>query len=199
MFRDREALPKELATLQALIKHGGVACPPGLRTGFHIFLSYRRKNAADARSLKQALERKGYRIFMDLDPGGLGAGKFQEQLEEVLFDVPVVVMHCSAQPAGEFARIQNEGDWVRLEIRTALEQHKLLLPVATGDTDIGQLFADLPADVAGLRAMNCIDLPQSHYDSAITKVHQVRRHCAHVMWLNRGDSDLHAVFHGAVH
>lgn len=80
-------------------------------------LSYRRKNAADARSLKQALERYGYRVFMDLDRDGLGAGNFQKQLEDVLDDVPVVVMHCSDKPADEFKRIQNEGDWVRLEIR----------------------------------------------------------------------------------
>ena len=60
---------------------------------------------------------------MDLDRDGLGAGNFQKQLEDVLDDVPVVVMHCSDKPADEFKRIQNEGDWVRLEIR----YNKLLL------------------------------------------------------------------------
>ena len=35
-------------------------------------------------------------------PGGLGAGNFQEQLERVLNDVPVVVMHCSETPHKEF-------------------------------------------------------------------------------------------------
>ena len=112
----------------------GPNCPPGPRTGFHIFISYRRRNAADARALKQSLQRFGYRIFMDLDPDGLQSGDFQEQLELVLEDVPVVVMHCCQEPKGEFQRINNPGDWVRLEIRKTLEAKKLLIPVFVSKT-----------------------------------------------------------------
>jgi hypothetical protein len=83
-FLDWKKIPEQLATLAGKSQaKEGPNCPPGPRTGFHIFLSYRRKNAADARALKQALSLKGYRIFMDLDRDGLGAGDFQAQLEQV--------------------------------------------------------------------------------------------------------------------
>ena len=171
-FLDAKILKNELAVLRGKIKNkAGVLCPAGPQTGFHIFLSYRRKNVSDARSLKQAFEKKGYRIFMDLDPGGLGAGNFQEQLERVLNDVPVVVMHCSETPHKEFARINNDGDFVRLEIKTALEKGKLLVPVTAEGSNIGTLFQDLPADCARLRDMNAIPLPDSNYYAAIDKIH----------------------------
>ncbi len=200
VFLDKERIPRELAMLHEKSRRmGGPACPPGPRTGFHIFISYRRKNAADARALKQALAKHGYRIFMDLDPDGLQArlehrlahnyclvptaltlcvaaqsGDFQAQLERVLDDVPVVLMHCSKEPPGEFARIANEEDWVRLEIRRTLEAQKLLIPVvASGQlADIGQWgFRHLPQDCRDLQRLNATELNDGQYEASVLKVH----------------------------
>jgi hypothetical protein len=178
-FLDWKKIPEQLATLAGKSQaKEGPNCPPGPRTGFHIFLSYRRKNAADARALKQALSLKGYRIFMDLDRDGLGAGDFQAQLEQVLDDVPVVIMHCSDQPPhpnhpdqGEFGRINEGGDWVRLEIRKTLQSKKLLIPVFSDGTDIGKLFSRLPDDCAALRKLNATPLLDGQYEASIDKVH----------------------------
>lgn len=50
----QKELASELASVLAQGKlFGQVKVPAGPDTGFHIFLSYRRKNASDARSLKQ--------------------------------------------------------------------------------------------------------------------------------------------------
>ena len=101
VFLDQKKHREQLALLYGKSQAAsGPQCPPGPKTGFHIFLSYRRTNASDARALKQALEKFGYVIFMDLDRDGLGAGNFQQQLEKVLDDVPVVIMHCSDKPPG---------------------------------------------------------------------------------------------------
>lgn len=176
VFLDKDQIPRELAMLHEKSRSmGGPACPPGPRTGFHIFISYRRRNAADARALKQALAQYGYRIFMDLDPDGLQSGDFQKQLERVLDDVPVVLMHCSKDPPGEFARIANDNDWVRLEIRKTLEAKKLLIPVvASGQlADIGEWgFRHLPEDCRDLQRLNATDLNDGQYEASVLKVHK---------------------------
>lgn len=108
---------------------------------------------------------------MDLDPDGLQSGDFQEQLELVLEDVPVVVMHCCQEPKGEFERINNPNDWVRLEIRKTLEAKKLLIPVFASGNDIGALLSNLPEDCAGLRKLNATELNDGQYEASVNKVH----------------------------
>ena len=139
-----------------------LACPVG-RSGKHIFLSYRRLDRELAMTVKLALESLGYVVFMDVGDSGLGAGDFQAQLEQVLKDTPVVVClftdSVNASGAKEFMRIQNVGDFVRLEIRAALGMQKLVVPLFTAQFDIGSLIHKpglLPPDVVGIGKMNFV-------------------------------------------
>ena len=159
-------------------------CPRG-SSGFDIFLSYRRIDHQIARSVKLALEKLGYSVFMDIASEGLSGGDFQQQLRHHLACTPVVLCLCtaSANPnhpdTCEFERIKDDGDFVRLEVAEALRLEKLLIPIYTSQApgtpafDIGTMVlrADLPSDVADLANQSFVELSTNFFDASIDKVH----------------------------
>ena len=67
-----------------------IPLPKG-NSGYHIFISYRRKASPAARSLKAWLQKLGnYEIFLDLN--GLPCGDFQKHLEKTLRSTPIVIV-----------------------------------------------------------------------------------------------------------
>ena len=71
------------------------------KSGFHVFLSYRRAQSDFAARIKMGLARHGLKVFFDTDPeDGLGAGNFQQKLEFVLFHTPVIIPVLTPSPAG---------------------------------------------------------------------------------------------------
>ena len=60
VFLDQKKHREQLALLYGKSQAAsGPQCPPGPKTGFHIFLSYRRTNASDARALKTLVRLRG--------------------------------------------------------------------------------------------------------------------------------------------
>ena len=79
---------------------------------YHIFLSYRREDGKDlARTLKETLVGKGYRVFLDMDE--LQDGVFDERILAAIEEAPIYMLimtkHC-------FDRCHNADDWVRQDI-----------------------------------------------------------------------------------
>ena len=79
---------------------------------YHIFLSYRREDGKDlARTLKETLVGKGYRVFLDMDE--LQDGVFDERILAAIEEAPIYMLimtkHC-------FDRGHNADDWVRQDI-----------------------------------------------------------------------------------
>lgn len=96
-----------------------------MRNKYDIFLSYRRSEGKDiARMMKESLERKGYRVFLDMDE--LQDGVFDKRILDAIKQAPVYMIlmttHC-------FDRCQNESDWVRQEIEYALISKKTIIPI----------------------------------------------------------------------
>jgi len=101
-----------------------------------VFINYRRdQTAGEARALHNDLvERLGPgRVFMDVDDIGLGRD-FREVLHERLADAQVMLAligrdWAEARDAAGTRRLEQPGDFVRLEIATALERKLPVIPV----------------------------------------------------------------------
>lgn len=100
---------------------------------YHIFLSYRREDGKDlARTLKETLVGKGYRVFLDMDE--LQDGVFDERILAAIEEAPIYMLimtkHC-------FDRCHNANDWVRQELEYAIRRGKTIIPINPDKQFIG--------------------------------------------------------------
>ncbi|MDE6027182.1 MAG: SUMF1/EgtB/PvdO family nonheme iron enzyme, partial [Muribaculaceae bacterium] len=109
---------------------------------YDIFISYRRDGGAQyARILQLMLIQRGYKVFLDYDE--LTDGVFSEKIISAIKDAPVFMLVLSK---GSMARCVNEGDWVRREMSTAIEQHKHIVPV-NPDNGFDGFPDDMPDEI----------------------------------------------------
>lgn len=91
---------------------------------YDIFISYRREDGAEfSEGLANQLKSDGYRVFFD--KGSIGEGKdfpsvIRDALNESVEFVSVITTSYFGPNKNGETRIQNENDWVRQEIQTAL-------------------------------------------------------------------------------
>lgn len=92
---------------------------------YDIFISYRRSSEKyAARVLKEALTRKGYSVFIDLDE--LKDGHFMETIFDAIENSSVFLIIMSHS---YFVNCSNENDHVRQELLYAIEHQKNIIPV----------------------------------------------------------------------
>lgn len=90
-----------------------------------IFISYRRDGGdALARSIYERLDKDGYECFFDNET--LGAGRFDTALYEKIDEC---IDFLLVLPPGGLDRCSNPDDWVRLEIKRAIEKKKNIIPI----------------------------------------------------------------------
>jgi hypothetical protein len=107
-----------------------------------IFISYRRKDSAD--SAGRMYERLAYHygktaVFLD-NPSIPKGVDFDEFLEGAVRNCKVLLcviggQWLEADPVTGKSRLENEGDFVRLEIETALQNHIPIIPLAVHGAD----------------------------------------------------------------
>lgn len=121
-----------------------------------IFLSYRREDTSgDARSIYQYLSGKFGKdnLFIDVDKIEKGRD-FRESIERNLAECRVLVAvigpkWLSCQDEGGKRRLENEEDFVRLEISKALAKDIVVIPVLVGNSALPKP-EQLPKDLQGL-------------------------------------------------
>jgi TPR repeat protein len=92
---------------------------------YHIFLSYRREDGKDlARTIKETLTGKGYRVFLDMDE--LQDGVFDERILAAIDAAPIYMLLMTAHC---FDRCHNTDDWVRQELEYAIRKGKTIIPI----------------------------------------------------------------------
>lgn len=97
---------------------------------YDIFISYRREGGAQyARTLQLMLEKRGYKVFLDYDE--LVDGEFSPKIDAAIRNSTIYILVLSK---GAMDRCVNEGDWVRREIETAIEENKKIVPVNPDST-----------------------------------------------------------------
>ena len=167
-------------------------CPIG-STGYHIFLSSRRQDVELASQVHAKLERRGYKVFLagsDDGPDSSGTVAAESGMLH-LKATPVLVAlftgTIGSQGRPEFLQIQQPGDRVRLELRSALHMEKLLIPLCSELFDSEELLFGkdsstlLPPDITGPAGMHLAPggvfrtenllLSRSHFDYSLEKVH----------------------------
>jgi hypothetical protein len=134
-----------------------------------LFISYRREDAAaDAGRLFDDLVRRCRRdrVFMDLEipPGA----DFREVLAEKLDTCDVVLALVgprwlgAANPGSGGRRLDDPSDFVRMEIATALEKKKSVIPVILPGASIPRC-EELPEAIRGLAWKNAFDLRRNRW------------------------------------
>src|SRR5215467_14154470 len=141
---------------------------PGV-LGQGVFLSYRREDAGPyARSLQLQLSQRipGARLFMDVDSIEAGLD-FAEAIENAVSSCAVLVALIGRQWAtltdeDGSRRLDNPDDFVRFEVKTALERGVRVIPVLLdGARPLRQ--QDLPADLRKLARLNAHKLSWDRY------------------------------------
>ena len=135
---------------------------------YDVFLSYRRNGGAEtAQLLYDRLTRKGYKVSFDLET--LRSGKFDKQLNtrvEQCKDV-IVIMSKGALEVRE----NPEDDWLRLEVKHALEHQKNIVPVFLRDFDRSEAKQlpqeDVLNNVCGYEGVTA---SHEHFDSTFAKL-----------------------------
>jgi hypothetical protein len=135
-----------------------------------IFLSYRHQDAAPYARLLQFQLRERFpdvRVFMDLDSIEAGLD-FAEVIREAVGSCAVLVALIGRQWAtladerGR-RRLDDPDDWVRFEIRTALEREVRVIPVLVdGVRPLRQ--EQLPAGLQKLARLKALDLSYGRYE-----------------------------------
>lgn len=144
-----------------------------------VFINYRREQTAgEARALYNDLVKLlgADRVFMDVDNIALGRD-FREVLRERLADCEVMLAligrgWADAADAEGRRRLDQAGDFVRLEIATALARNVAVTPVLLQDTHMPQ--ADqLPDDLKAMAFRNGFSISHATWESNVNEM--VRR------------------------
>lgn len=129
-----------------------------------IFISYRRadsKEQADRLFNDLKIEFGIDQVFMDTSSIDLG-DKWPEKLETALKSARMVLVvigpgWLKATDKQGIRRIDNESDWVRLELTKSLQYNHAIVPVLVNDADL-PADSDLPACMQGLSGWNGLTL-----------------------------------------
>ena len=124
------------------------------------FLSYRRSESlAEVQNIYHALQHRGYSVFCDIY--SLDNGRFDENL---LKTIDCCTNYILLLTTASLDRCINEDDWLRQEIREALETKKNIVCIFVGKVS----FPDtLPEDIAAIRYYNGIKYDATYFDSFI--------------------------------
>jgi TIR domain len=142
-----------------------------------IFLSYRRDDSAGhAHRLYDWLSARFGEdsVFMDLvaiEPGENFAAAIQRSVGSV--DVLLAVIGkgwlTALDPRSENRRLDDAPDYVRLEIKVALERKIRVIPVLVGDATI-PAAEDLPEDLKALAQRNALELNEPHWKDGVDRL-----------------------------
>jgi len=137
---------------------------------FEIFISYRRKGGYDtAKLLYDRLRIDGYSVSFDIDT--LEKGDFDNELEQRVCDCKDFLLVLNPGVFDRFFDPESDpkDDWVRQEIRCALENNKNIVPLILD----GFVYPkNLPEDVKNITKKNAIDLNPKHFEGAYARMKQ---------------------------
>ena len=130
---------------------------------YDIFLSYRREGGSDTAShIKDSLEEKGYKVFLDIE--SLRAGPFNEKLYEFIQNSTDFILIL---PENGLDRCANPEDWVRKEVEFAKKCQKNIVPIFL----TGFKFPEtLPESLDFLRHQNGLAASVEYYDAFIDRL-----------------------------
>lgn len=131
---------------------------------YDIFISYRRRGGeALACLLFERLKNSGCNVFYDVS--SLRQGKYDVKLLEVIKeckDIIVILSPDSLQPCYE-----NEDDWIRKEICTAIRYNKNIIPIKMRSFEWPN---KLPDEIKNIRRINYVTMNMEYFDASYNKI-----------------------------
>lgn len=143
--------------------------------GFRVFISYRRDDAAGyAGRLEESLERRLGRGSVFRDVGDIAPGEdFVHVIRARLADAHGVLVLIGPRWAGTDAagarRIDDEDDFVRLEVQEALASGARVVPVLLPGATM-PAEEELPAPLKALARRNALSLDDAHWDAGVARL-----------------------------
>jgi hypothetical protein len=137
---------------------------------FEIFISYRRKGGYDtAKLIYDRLRMDGYSVFFDIDT--LEKGDFDNELEQRVHDCKDFLLVLNPGVFDRFfdPECDPKDDWVRQEIKCALEANKNIVPLILDEFAYPK---NLPEEVKNITKKNAIDLNPKHFEGAYARMKQ---------------------------
>ncbi|GMR50110.1 hypothetical protein PMAYCL1PPCAC_20305, partial [Pristionchus mayeri] len=133
-----------------------------LREKMDTFISYRHFGGCGvALFIKEKLEAKGFKVFVDVN--GLGDGPFGDQL---LKNVQAAKHFIFLVTKKLFERINDDQDWIRKEMICALQHKKNIVPVF----DDATFPEDLPEDIRAITSYNGVQWLPDHWEESIKNI-----------------------------
>ncbi|MCX6249605.1 MAG: TIR domain-containing protein [Bacteroidetes bacterium] len=130
-----------------------------------IFISYRRDGGTElAMLVKNALQAKRYATFMDIE--SLRSGKFNEALYAKIQNSKDFIIILTP---GSLERCKNENDWVRKEVKHAIECNCNIVPVLGRDFIMPDK-GTLPEEISSLPDYHGIAPSNELWDASINKL-----------------------------
>ena len=132
-----------------------------------VFISYRRTNFYTALAIYQDLTAHGYDVFFDYQ--SIDSGEFEKVIIENIRAKAhfLIVLSPSA-----LERCKEEGDWLRCEIETALEEKRNIVPLMMEGFDFGSptVIQALTGRLATLNRYNGLRLYADYFFDAMEKL-----------------------------
>ena len=134
-----------------------------MKKKYDVFISYRRDvSQHDAKLLCDALSSRGYRVFYDSE--FKGGTIFNKELYKIIGDCRDFILLLKPTTLD---RCVNEDDWVRKELRHALDNGKHIIPLKSPDFEFP---AELPADIDEVRHCHALDVNYTYFDALVTNI-----------------------------
>lgn len=137
-----------------------------------VFISYRRSDCqAQANGLMGDLRWRGAQVFMDLDSIPAGTD-FEEYIHGWIAHADVVLVLIGdnwLEETGAGRRLDREDDFVRLEVRAALEQGKRIIPVVVEGAQMPHP-SELPDDISRLSRIQSFELSDRRWMSDLKQL-----------------------------
>jgi hypothetical protein len=131
-----------------------------------VFISYRRDDAGWAGRIEQTLEsRPNIEAFLDVEDIPVGED-FPVRLLDELDQSDIVIALIASSWVARAKDLNQETDWIRRELKYALEQQKIVMPVLIEDVRI----PDLPEQLNALQTRNGMTIRNSNYKSDIANL-----------------------------
>jgi hypothetical protein len=129
------------------------------------FISYRRNEGGSiARLLKEALEKRGKSVFLDVDD--LGSGHFNEALLKYIENAPNFIVVLTP---GSLDRCRHPDDWLRREITHAIETGRNIIPVMI-ESFVFPPPDELADEIRPIVTHNAVPYSHAYFSAAIDKL-----------------------------
>jgi tetratricopeptide (TPR) repeat protein len=132
---------------------------------YDAFISYRREGGSEtSRSIKESLEKRGVRVFLDFDE--LKTGRFDERLLQEISEIPNFLLILSV---GALDRCSDPDDWVAQEIAQALKFKKNITLILKKGFDFSKI-PELPGSLKDLTKYNGISYDDNYYNAFVDEL-----------------------------